>query len=166
MFNTETSYDKLYVYDGNSVNPATLISSGNDGGFGTVTLPGAFWGNLTGANLPGPFEATNATGCLTFRFVSDGIVNNPGWTSNVICQPFPSCPKPTNITATGNTSSTIVVNWTNNAPAATAWEIFYVPAGSAAPLPTDVGIVTTNPSPYTITVLSSQTAPSLTPRAS
>ena len=158
MFNTETSYDKLYVYDGNSVNPATLISSGNDGGFGTVTLPGAFWGNLTGANLPGPFEATNATGCLTFRFVSDGIVNNPGWTSNVICQPFPSCPKPTNITATGNTSSTIVVNWTNNAPAATAWEIFYVPAGSAAPLPTDVGIVTTNPSPYTITGLSSQTA--------
>ena len=158
MFNTETSYDKLYVYDGNSVNPATLISSGNDGGFGTVTLPGAFWGNLTGANLPGPFEATNAMGCLTFRFVSDGIVNNPGWTSNVICQPFPSCPKPTNITATGNTSSTIVVNWTNNAPAATAWEIFYVPAGSAAPLPTDVGIVTTNPSPYTITGLSSQTA--------
>ena len=158
LFHTEVSYDKLYVYDGNSVDPATLISSGNGGGFGTVTLPGGFWGNLTGANLPGPFEATNATGCLTFRFVSDVSLEYAGWASNIICQPFPTCPKPTNITATGTTSSTIVVNWTNNAPTATQWEILYVPAGSASPSPTDVGILTSNPSPYTITGLSSQTA--------
>lgn len=156
MFNTEVSYDKLYVYDGDST-AAPQISSTNGGGFGTVTLPGGFWGNLTGANLPGPFEATSASGCLTFRFVSDGIVNNPGWTANITCQPFPSCPKPTNITATATTSSNIVVNWTNNAPGATAWEVFWVPAGSPAPLPGAVGTITTNPSPFTIPGLASQT---------
>lgn len=156
MFNTETSYDKLYVYDGNST-AAPQISSANGGGFGAITLPGGFWGNLTGANLPGPFEATSASGCLTFRFVSDVSGAYPGWTSNIVCQPFPSCPKPTNITATATTSSNIVVNWTNNAPAATAWEIFWVPAGSPAPLPTDNGTVTTNPSPFTIPGLASQT---------
>lgn len=155
-FFTEASYDKLYVYDGNST-AAPQISSGNGGGFGPVTLPGGFWGNLN-ANLPGPFEGTSASGCITFRFVSDGIINNPGWTANIVCQPIPSCPKPTNITANAISSSSIVVNWTNNAPLATQWEVIWVPAGSPAPLPTDTGTLTTDPSTYTITGLTSSTA--------
>ena len=154
-FFTETSYDKLYVYDGNST-AAPQISSGNPGGFGPVTLPGGFWGNLNAA-LPGPFEGTSASGCITFRFVSDGIINNPGWTANIVCQPFPSCPKPTNITANAISSSSIVVNWTNNAPSATQWEVIWVPAGSPAPLPTDTGAITTDPATYTITGLPSST---------
>ena len=155
-FFTEASWDKLYVYDGNSTS-SPQISSGNGGGFGTVTLPGAFWGNLN-ANLPGPFEATSTSGCLTFRFVSDGFINNPGWTANITCQPFPSCPKPTNITAMATSSSSIVVNWTNNAPAATQWEVIWVPAGSPAPLATATGQITTNSSTYTINGLDSATA--------
>ena len=155
-FFTEASYDKLYVYDGNST-AAPQISSGNGGGFGPVTLPGGFWGNLN-ANLPGPFEGTSASGCITFRFVSDGIINNPGWTANIVCQPFPSCPKPTNITANAISSSSILVNWTNNAPSATQWEVIWVPAGSPAPLPTDTGTITTDPSTYTINGLPSSTA--------
>ncbi|MCU0349837.1 MAG: gliding motility-associated C-terminal domain-containing protein [Flavobacterium sp.] len=160
-FFTEASFDKLYVYDGNST-ASPQISSGNGGGFGPVTLPGAFWGNLN-ANLPGPFEATSASGCLTFRFVSDGIINNPGWTANITCEPFPSCPKPTNLTSNAISASSIVVNWTNNAPSASAWQIIWLPAGSPAPAatlttPAPNIAETTDPATYTITGLDSQTA--------
>ncbi len=64
-FNTEASYDKLYVYDGNST-ASPQIASANGPGLGPVLLPGGYWGTT----IPGPFEATSTSGCLTFRFVS------------------------------------------------------------------------------------------------
>ena len=155
-FVTETNWDKLYVYDGNSIT-SPQISSGNGGGNGPVTLPGGFWGNLNG-NLPGPFEATSASGCITFRFVSDGSSNNfAGWTSNIICEPFPTCPKPSNLTSVAVNSTSVNVSWTNNAPTATSWEVIAVPAGSPSPTAAQTGQITTNPSPYTYTGLTSQT---------
>ncbi|MEN9302835.1 MAG: hypothetical protein RL264_1264 [Bacteroidota bacterium] len=67
-FNTESNYDYLYVYDGNSTG-ATLI------------------GTYTGTGLPGTLTAstTNPTGCLTFRFTSDGSITRAGWAATISC---------------------------------------------------------------------------------
>ncbi|WP_396137461.1 choice-of-anchor J domain-containing protein, partial [Flavobacterium sp.] len=151
-FNTEINWDKLYVYDGNST-ASPQIASTNGPGNGTVLLPGAFWGTT----IPGPFEATGTSGCLTFRFVSDGSFNSPGWTSNILCQPYPTCRKPTNITSNAISPTSVTVSWTNNAPSATQWEVIAVPAGSPAPTAAMTGQISTNPTTYTYTGLTSQT---------
>ena len=151
-FNTEANWDKLYVYDGNST-ASPQIASANGPGNGTVLLPGAFWGTT----IPGPFEATGTSGCLTFRFVSDGSFNNSGWTSNILCQPYPTCRKPTNITSNAISPTSVTVSWTNNAPSATQWEVIAVPAGSPAPTAAMTGQISTNPTTYTYTGLTSQT---------
>ncbi|MBP6073408.1 MAG: T9SS type B sorting domain-containing protein, partial [Flavobacterium sp.] len=151
-FNVEPNWDKLYVYDGNST-AAPQIASANGPGNGTVLIPGAYWGTA----IPGPFEATGTTGCLTFRFVSDGDTS-PGWTSNIVCQPYPTCRKPTNITSNAISPTSVTVSWTNNAPSATLWEVIAVPVGSPAPTAAMTGQTTTNPTTYTYTGLNSQTA--------
>jgi hypothetical protein len=80
-------------FDGNSI-PAPLIPSAN-GGNVPGNVPGSYWGTT----IPGPFTSSSIDGCLTFRFRSDGSVNNPGWVANVTCNPEPTCPKPV-LTAT------------------------------------------------------------------
>lgn len=82
QFSTEVNFDGLYIYNGN--NTSQPILSGNGPGFGDLTSPGAFWGNLN-SNLPGPITSTAPDGCLTFRFISDGSVTNSGWKANVSC---------------------------------------------------------------------------------
>ena len=65
-FNTENSYDYLYIYDGTSTS-ATQI------------------GIYDGSDNPGEVTATNAEGALTFRFTSDMSVNATGWVATVHC---------------------------------------------------------------------------------
>ena len=65
-FETESSYDFLYIYDGTSTS-ATQI------------------GQYHGLNGPGTVTATNEAGALTFRFTSDGSVNRSGWQATVRC---------------------------------------------------------------------------------
>ena len=65
-FNTETDYDFLYIYDGNSTN-STLI------------------GKYSGGNNPGQVVATNDEGALTFRFTSDNWTTSSGWAARVYC---------------------------------------------------------------------------------
>jgi uncharacterized surface protein with fasciclin (FAS1) repeats len=91
-FQTETNWDKLYVYDGPTT-ASPQISSGNGAGSGPCNTTGGFWGNLN-ANLPGPFVSTHPSGCLTFNFCSDGSVTNPGWAANITCAPQPNCTSP------------------------------------------------------------------------
>ena len=150
-FQTETGWDGLYVYDGNSIN-APQISSVNGPTFIAGSQPGSFWGNT----IPGPFESSTAgpNGCLTFRFITDTSVNNPGWIANVTCNPVPTCPKPTILTA-AVTQNSAVLGWTENG-SATAWEVFVVPFGSAPPTPLSLGIATSNP--YTFNNLPAGTA--------
>ncbi|MGV9002953.1 T9SS type B sorting domain-containing protein, partial [Flavobacterium sp.] len=144
-FNTEANWDGLYVYDGNSA-AAPQIASTNGAGFGALTQPGAFWGNLTGAAIPGPFTSTSNDGCLTFVFRSDGSFNNPGWVSSVTCSPAPNCAKPITLTSTEITSNSALLGWTETNPAVTQWEIIIVPFGSPVPLPTATGtLVSINP---------------------
>ncbi|MDI1255538.1 MAG: M12 family metallo-peptidase [Flavobacterium sp.] len=64
-FDTEPSYDFLYVYDGDTL----------------LTLEG-----LSGNTIPGPYTATDSSGALKFKFTSDGYVNAAGWTGNFSCE--------------------------------------------------------------------------------
>jgi subtilisin-like proprotein convertase family protein len=68
LFDIENSWDFLTIYDGNSIAAPTL-------------------GTYTGAIGPGVVTATpgNASGCLTFVFTSDGIINYQGWAANISC---------------------------------------------------------------------------------
>jgi gliding motility-associated-like protein len=154
-FNTEANWDGLYVFDGNSIN-APQIASTNGPGNVPGGLPGSYWGNLTGANLPGPFTASTVGGCLTFRFRSDGSVNNPGWVANVTCQPAPVCPKPVLLNAQQVTQNSALLYWTEQGTA-TQWEIYIVPLGGLPPSATTIGIITTQ-MPYQLSNLPAGTA--------
>ncbi|MCF6129199.1 fibronectin type III domain-containing protein [Flavobacterium sp. AS60] len=81
-FNTETNWDALYVFDGNSIT-SPQIAGMNPAG----NVPGGLAGGFWGTTIPGPFSSTSPDGCLTFRFRSDGSVTYPGWVANVTCAP-------------------------------------------------------------------------------
>jgi len=73
-FNTESGYDKLYIYDG----PTT----------GSPLI-----GVYDGTALPNGGIITSSSGCLTFNFISDGSVVRPGWSATISCVacPIPTC---------------------------------------------------------------------------
>lgn len=67
-FQTENSLDFLEIFDGNSTAAPSL-------------------GTYTGTTSPGTVQATpsNASGCLTFRFTSDGSSTYAGWIATLSC---------------------------------------------------------------------------------
>lgn len=67
-FETETIFDKLYVYDGISVNAAQVAGS-------------PFSGNIENLVV----NASNSYGALTFSFISDFETNGRGWMAFVNC---------------------------------------------------------------------------------
>jgi gliding motility-associated-like protein len=156
-FLTESNFDGLYVYDGDStIAPSTQIPSANGPGFGQLTTPGAFWGNLN-ANLPGPFTASGPTGCLTFQFISDGSVNNPGWVANVLCLPPPTCSEPTTLTVANITTTSALLSWTQplnpNGSTPTSWEVLVVPTGTPVPIGNQPEAIVTTTNPFLVTGL-------------
>ncbi|MGV3695956.1 fibronectin type III domain-containing protein [Flavobacterium sp.] len=132
-FNTEATFDALYVYNGNAVVPANLIPSGNGAG----NVPGGIAGGYWGTTVPCQFTSASANGCLTFVFRSDASVQNPGWLANITCGPPPTCRIPSTLTASSVTHNSAVLNWTQaaNADGSTAsmWDIFYQPCGQTPP---------------------------------
>lgn len=75
-FSTESGYDKLYIYDGES------------------TMAPQFPGSpFDGTNSPGEIMASNPAGALTFRFTSDGSVTRPGWEAEISCHIIDSPPE-------------------------------------------------------------------------
>ncbi|WP_178985795.1 CUB domain-containing protein [Winogradskyella helgolandensis] len=66
VFNTESGYDILTVYDGPDE---------------TYPLLGEFSGTTT----PGPFTSTDPSGALTFVFDSDSSVQYSGWEADITC---------------------------------------------------------------------------------
>lgn len=74
-FSTEAEFDFLYVYDDNTTTATALMNV-----FHGTTLPGVV-----------SASSTNATGCLTFRFISDGSNVSSGWSITLACQ---ACPTP------------------------------------------------------------------------
>jgi hypothetical protein len=109
-FNTEVFADALYVYDGTSI-AAPMIPSTNPSLFLPGSQPGGYWGNT----IPGPFTASNITGCLTFQFLSDGTNTSEGWIANVDCIPQ-TCSAPTNFVIVNITDTTATLSWTNVNP--------------------------------------------------
>jgi hypothetical protein len=143
-FNTEATYDALYVFDGNAI-AATQLASSN----AASNVPGGLAGGYWGTAIPGPFTATNTTGCLTFRFRSDEIIQNAGWIADVTCAPPPSCPKP-NILSVSNVGTTFASLGWQEVGSATQWEIVVLAAGAPAPSATTVGTPTSvNPTQIT-----------------
>ena len=85
-FDTEATWDGIYVYDGNSISAPQIASTNPVGNAaGPLTIPGAFWGTT----IPGPFTSSSPDGCLTIRFRSDPSVNRAGWVADVSCAPSP-----------------------------------------------------------------------------
>ncbi len=64
-FDVESSYDKLYAYNGPDAN--------------SPAFPGS---PFSGTTSPGTLLSTHATGAITFRFTSDISVNKAGWVAS------------------------------------------------------------------------------------
>ncbi len=160
-FNTEINtfsnlgYDGMYVYNGNSVTAAQLISSGNPIGSGSaLTLAGAYWGSEN----PGPFESTSVDGCLTFVFKSEGSGNQGGWVANVTCAPPTPCKKPTALVTSLATVNSMQVAWTPSPiTPGNSFDVLALPCGSPIPNDTTIGFVNDLASPYIVTGLTSGT---------
>lgn len=151
-FDTESSWDGLYVYNGNST-AAPQIASANPAGSVPGGVPGAYWGTT----IPGPFTSTSPDGSLTFRFRSDPSVNRAGWSADVTCGLPPTCPTPNQLIVSGTTYTSTSINWHENG-LATQWEVIILPAASAAPTATSVGTMVTNSSTYLASNLTIGTA--------
>ena len=80
QFDTETNWDGLYVFDGNSITSPQIPSTNGAG-----QVPGGLAGSFWGTTIPGPFTSSDPTGCLTFRFRSDSSVVRSGWSANITC---------------------------------------------------------------------------------
>lgn len=77
-FNTESGFDFVYVFDGDWAGAPLLgIYSGNGGLSGNVRA-----------------TASNTSGCLSFRFASDGGTVASGWQATVTCNSTPSATVP------------------------------------------------------------------------
>lgn len=85
----EPSFDKIYLYDGNSTSATVLLNG--------VSANGIPAGN--------PFTSTATDGSLTFRFISDGGTNNAGWAATVSCIAGPSMTFTSSTTSTASTTS-------------------------------------------------------------
>ncbi|MBI4646919.1 MAG: gliding motility-associated C-terminal domain-containing protein [Bacteroidia bacterium] len=93
-FNTESGFDYLNILNGATQGSPSL-------------------GSFSGATSPGVLTSTDASGCLGFRFNSDGSVNASGWAATlscVACSGGPTATEDNNCTAAnsicGNTPVT------------------------------------------------------------
>ncbi|WP_333810504.1 choice-of-anchor J domain-containing protein, partial [Flavobacterium sp.] len=121
-FNTEATWDALYVYDGpNTSSP--LISSGNPAG----NVPGGLAGGYWGTTIPGPFTSTHPSGCLTFVFRSDSSGTRDGWTANITCAPPPNYCAGDHFYDNGGPNG----NYTNNITATQGYKKICPPAGQS-----------------------------------
>lgn len=76
-FETEGGFDYLYIYDGNTTGATQIVGSPFSGSLGGFAVNGT---------------VGNATGCLTFQFISDGLVTGSGWDASLSCAPCGSTP--------------------------------------------------------------------------
>src|SRR5574343_662678 len=153
-FNTEATWDALYVYDEPST-ASPLIASTNGAG----NVPGGLAGGWWGKTVPGPFTSTHPLGCLTFVFRSDTSVTNPGWTANVTCGPPPACVQPSGLAVTNITSDSATLSWIDNnvTPPVGGWQIVVQPVVLGYPTGSST-IITATTNPFTVTGLTPNTA--------
>ena len=108
--NGDNCYDELMIFNGDDVTH-TVISSPNG------TTKGWCWDKQVGSeggsgNLEGlTLTSTDDSGCLTFVFNSDGLINRLGWEASVTCVQAPSCPSPNNLNVNNITHESANLNW-------------------------------------------------------
>lgn len=78
-FNTEANYDALYIFNGTNITDPQFSSANG------ITTSGFPAGGYHGTSIPGPFTSTHTSGCLTFRFLSDGSTTRAGWATSISC---------------------------------------------------------------------------------
>jgi subtilisin-like proprotein convertase family protein len=78
-FATESGYDGLQIFNGNST-ASPLLPSSLASGTNTTNCPA---GSYYGTTSPGTVNSSDATGCLTFKFLSDGTTVAAGWAATV-----------------------------------------------------------------------------------
>ena len=118
-YDTESGYDFLSVYNGADATAVNIES------------------NYSGTTAPGPYTSTDASGCLTFVFTSDGFVTKAGWDADVTCAPPPACPVPNGLSATP-TNVSVELSW-GGVGSAVTYDYLVVPTGTvvdASTLPT------------------------------
>ncbi|HMN06290.1 MAG TPA: GEVED domain-containing protein, partial [Flavobacteriales bacterium] len=90
-FYTEANYDKLFIFNGPTT-AAPKFASSSDAGYGNTSYGAGGWSGDLNSSLPGPFTSNNASGCLTFAFVSDGSMTYAGWEAITQCvEPNNTC---------------------------------------------------------------------------
>ncbi|MBT8260967.1 MAG: CUB domain-containing protein, partial [Bacteroidia bacterium] len=71
------------------VNFTAFSTQGGGADFLTIydgdSTAGSLLGVFDGSNSPGTVNATTASGCLTFEWVSNGAVAFPGWEAEILC---------------------------------------------------------------------------------
>jgi hypothetical protein len=75
-FETESNYDFLYIYNGNSTSAPQVSGS-----------------PFSGTTNPGTVVGLNSAGALTFKFHSDGSVTKTGWEAAISCHNISGTPE-------------------------------------------------------------------------
>ena len=117
-FQVEASWDPLYVYNGpTQASPQIASTNGTP-----LTTPnfgaGGWWGTVAPQNtgIPGTVMSTDPSGCLTFVHISDGSVQQAGWTASVACvTPQYTC-STAGVIACGDTKTGFTIGGTNTLP--------------------------------------------------
>lgn len=91
MFNTESGYDTLTIYNGPNASSPLI-------------------GKFHGTTSPGVITANNGSGALTFRFRSDVSLTYDGWAATISCA-MGIVPNPGSFTAVAFSSSQINLAW-------------------------------------------------------
>ncbi|MEZ4985132.1 MAG: hypothetical protein R2795_08880 [Saprospiraceae bacterium] len=104
------------IHDGANTS-APIFSSGST--YNRTTCPNGAWTGTAGFfSQWNDFTSTDASGCLTFRFTSDGSGERAGWAASIACSPIPTCPViPVSPTVMNITTESADVSWTAPAPA-------------------------------------------------
>ena len=89
-FNVENAYDYMQVKNGATQNSPEFAAFHTPSFWGPIGMTG----NLNGST-PITFTSTDASGCLTFRFFSDNVINAPGWNATLQCVPCAGGPNGT-----------------------------------------------------------------------
>jgi|GEM_PF-2812568 len=104
-FSTEVGYDALYIHNGPDTNSPLFPG-------GATAMSNSFpVGGFVGTTIPGPFTSTDASGCITLNFRSDGSVTRFGWDVDVSCSVDNSCQEPVNLTVTDIGATVATANW-------------------------------------------------------
>ena len=88
LFSTESGYDYLSVLNGPTQNSPEFGAGSSWSGTATSY-------QATMAAGMGPYTSTDQSGCITFRFNSDNVINLPGWVTTFDCVPCANGPNGT-----------------------------------------------------------------------